>query len=66
MTQDIAHAFFPMNLPGGVTGRLVDGETAQQAIEAIGAQIFPSRETIGLFVTPRARRGRLAPKEIQD
>jgi RimJ/RimL family protein N-acetyltransferase len=56
---DIYQQFFPMELPGDVTGRLVDRDTARKAIETIGAQIFAPREALGYFVPPETRRGTL-------
>lgn len=57
--RDIWQRFFPMSLPGDVSGRLVDRDTAQKAIETFGPRIFAPRETFGHFVAPEARRGRL-------
>jgi RimJ/RimL family protein N-acetyltransferase len=51
--------FFPMELPAGVVGRLVDHDTAQRVRMAIGAQIFPPREVFGQFTPPETRRDNL-------
>ena len=56
----ISHQFFPMQLPGNVTGRLVDHETAHRDIKTFGNRIFPPRESFGAFVPPERRRGALA------
>lgn len=48
--------YFPMKLPAGVEGRLVDEQTAHLATREIGPTIFTSREALGLFTIPRERR----------
>ena len=57
--EAIRQQFFPMKLPAGVTGCLVDHDIARQAIKIIEPQIFPPREKLGLFVPPQTRRGSL-------
>jgi len=59
MSKDPGAPFFPMALPAGVVGRLVDVETAHRARETIGHRIFAPREEYGQFVAPATRRGEL-------
>jgi nitroimidazol reductase NimA-like FMN-containing flavoprotein (pyridoxamine 5'-phosphate oxidase superfamily)/GNAT superfamily N-acetyltransferase len=65
MDGERERAFFPIELPASVHAHLCDSDTARQAIDGFGNRIFPSRESFGAFVTPKARRQQRAPLEEQ-
>ncbi len=50
--EKVRKQFFPMSLPSGVVGRLMDQDAAQEPIGAISHLIFPPgfKQALGLFV----------------
>ena len=55
MPEDIRAQFFPMSLPGGVIGQLVDRTAVATEIQELNAQIFRPHE-LNLFQVPLERQ----------
>jgi RimJ/RimL family protein N-acetyltransferase len=56
--MDLHNAFFPLKLPSGVIGHLMDRDDAQELINRFNHRIFPPgfRKEIGLFSVPDDRQ----------
>lgn len=58
MFEAIRDRFFPMHLPSGVIGHLLDEKAARADIETIAYLIYPTgfKQAIGLYAVPPERR----------
>ncbi len=56
MEDRLLQRYFPMKLPADVQGYLVEEERALHVAREIGPAIFDSREAMGYFTVPQARR----------